>query len=223
VRLVLNQKAYTPKEERDVLSALGRGLREEFPNPERVGCPDRDVISAIAGHRMPLPEAQKYLDHLGACSPCYRDFLELQRKYRQHRARMIFAAAASVLIVVGLATWAVLRQQNKQIASAVVDLRDRSIARGTEPSLSERPLEISRVVSRLEIYLPLGSGDGAYDVRVTTRRGETIFAGTSEAVVSGGITHLQVEADFSASKPGLYDLQLRKRGAEWASYPLKIK
>ena len=45
---------------------------------------------------------------------------------------MIFAVAASILIVVGLATWAVLRQHNQQIARAVIELRDRSMTRGTE-------------------------------------------------------------------------------------------
>ena len=103
---------------------MGRGLRDEFPNPERVGCPGREVISAIAGHRMPLSEAQTYLDHLTACSPCYRDFLELQAKYRKRRARMIFALAASVLIVVGLA-----------INLAVTYLRRRSERRAVRPIL----------------------------------------------------------------------------------------
>src|SRR5689334_1352000 len=47
--------------------------------------------------------------------------------------RMIFAVAASILIVVGVTTWAVPCQNNEHLARAVVDLRDRSMARGTEP------------------------------------------------------------------------------------------
>jgi hypothetical protein len=82
---------------------LGRGLRAEFPNPERVGCPGREIVAAIAAHRMPLSQAESYLDHLTSCSPCYRDFLQLQTEYRKRRTRMIFAVAASVLIVAGLA------------------------------------------------------------------------------------------------------------------------
>jgi hypothetical protein len=205
-----------------VLAALGRGLKDEFPNPERVGCPGREVIAAIAAHRMPLSEAQTYLDHLGACSPCYRDFLGFQAKYRQRRTRTIFAVAASVLIVVGLATWAILRPHNRQIASAVVDLRDRSMARGTEPPTTEPPLEIPRNVSQLEIYLPLGSSEGPYDVRVTSVLGEPLISGSGEAKLERGLTRLHVNLSTSAS-PGKYLLQIRRHGAEWVSFSAQIR
>jgi hypothetical protein len=109
---------------------------------------------------MPLNEAETWLDHLGSCSPCYRGFLQLQTQHRQRRTRMIFAVAASVLIVVGLATWAMLRQHDQRFARAVVDLRDRSISRGTEPPPTEPPIEIGRDISALDIYLPLGPATG---------------------------------------------------------------
>jgi len=206
-----------------VLTALGRGLRDEFPNPERIGCPDHEIVAAIAAQRMPLSQAERFLDHLTSCSPCYRDFLGLQAKYRQRRTRMIFAVAASVLIVVGLATWAMMRRHNnEQIVRAVVDLRDRSIARSTEPPPNETPIEIGRNVSRLDIYLPLGTSDGSYDVRVTTAKGDVLFSGTAVAAVEAGVTSLRVDANFSSASAGLYVLQLRKFGSEWTSYPLRI-
>ena len=71
--------------------------------------------------------------------------------------RMIFAVAASVLIVVGLATWAMLRQHNNEQIAAVIDLRDRSMARGIEPPPTEPPMEIPRNASHLEIYPTFGN------------------------------------------------------------------
>ena len=171
-----------------------------------------------------MAQAESYLDHLTSCSPCYRDFLQLQADYRQRRTRMILAVAASVLIVVGLATWAMLRLHDQQIARAVVDLRDRSIARGTEPPPSEPPLEIPRSVTQLEIYLPLGSSDGPYDVRITPVHSETpLFSGTGGANLDQGLTVLRVDIGTSLARPGNYLLQLRRPASEWVSFALRIR
>ena len=173
---------------------------------------------------MPLSEAQKYLDHLGACSPCYRDFLELQAKYRQRRARMIFAVAASVLIVAGLATWAILRRHsNEQVAHAVVDLRGRSMARGTEPPPTEPPLEIPRNASHLDIYLPLGSSDGPYDVRITSLQGEPLVLGSGEAKTEQGLTLLRANLRTSSASPGNYLLHIRRHDSDWVSFSVEIR
>jgi hypothetical protein len=208
-----------------VLGVLGRGLRDEFPNPERIGCPGREIVAAIAAHKMPLSQAESYLDHLTSCSPCYRDFLQLQREHRQRRTRMIFAVAASVLIVAAIATWAAIRgHDNVQVAqSVVVDLRNDSMARGTEPLPSEPPLEISRSVSHLDIYLPLGSSDGPYDFRISTTREEVLRTGSGFAKVQEGITALPVDVNLSSVSPDLYILQIRKVGSEWNSYSLRLR
>lgn len=202
---------------------MGRGLKDEFPNPERVGCPGREIVAAIAAHRMPLSEAEPYLDHLTSCSPCYRDFLRLQTEYRQRRTRMIFAVAASVLIVVGLATWAMLRQQDQKFARSVVDLRGRSMTRGTERPPTEPPLEIPRNVSQLEIYLPLGSSEGLYDVRVASVQGEPLLSRTGTAKVEQGLTVLRLDMKMSLARPGNYLLQIRRPASEWGSFPLQVR
>lgn len=171
-----------------------------------------------------MSKAEPYLDHLTSCSPCYRDFLQLQAQYRQRRTRMIFAVAASVLIVAALATWIVIRRHDSQLLaqSAVIDLRDRSTARGTEPPPNEPPIEIGRNVSQLDVYLPLGSSDGPYDIRIVTAQGEAVFTGAGVAKVREGITSLTVDAHLSSISPGPYTLQLRKFGSEWNSFPLRV-
>ena len=133
---------------------------------------------------------------------------------------MIFAVAASVLIVVGLATWAMLRRHNNEQIAGVIDLRDRSMARGTEPPPTEPPLEIPRNASHLDIYLPLGSSDGPYDLRVTTVRGELLFSGPGEAKLKKGVTTLRVDLRMSLARPGNYLLEIHQAHIRMGFVPL---
>ena len=75
---ILNAMEYSESDEERFLQVLERGLLEEFPNPTRTGCPSAEVLQSIASHKMPLPEAEKWLDHLTSCSPCYKDFCEIR-------------------------------------------------------------------------------------------------------------------------------------------------
>ena len=219
----LNGKGYSTAEEKRILDALGRGLLKEFPNPNRVGCPGSEVLKQIASRGMPLSEAEPWLNHLGSCSPCYRDFSQLRSAHRQRRTRMNLAAAASVLIVVGLTTWAILHQHNQQIVRAVIDLRERSMARGTEPAPSEQPLDILRDASLLDIYLPLGSDEASYDVRITSVDGEQLLSRSGEAKLSDGLAVLRIHLGRRLLSRGTYVLQIRKQGSEWVSFPLRIR
>ena len=109
----LNAKGYSERDEKRILDALGRGLLKEFPNPDRAGCPGSDVLRKIASHEMPLPEAEKWLDHLTSCSPCYGDFSQFQAAHQRRRTQTLLAIAASILIVVGVAGWVLLFKHNE--------------------------------------------------------------------------------------------------------------
>ncbi|HEV3481215.1 MAG TPA: hypothetical protein VGR97_02685 [Candidatus Acidoferrales bacterium] len=136
---------------------------------------------------------------------------------------MVLAVAASVLIVVGLATWALLRPHGQQTARAVIDLRDRSMARGNEPPPSETPLEIPKNVAALDIYLPLGSGEGSYDVRVISANGESLLSATGEAKLDHGLTILNIDVGPRLSRPGNYIFQVRRQQSEWGSFALHVR
>src|SRR5689334_6702413 len=154
----LNGKTYSRRDEGRILDVLGRGLLKDFPNPERIGCPGTDVLKKIASHEMPLSEADKWLNHLGSCSPCYADFQRLQGAHERRQRRLLLGAAAGIVLAAAVTGWAVLhrRTENMTAQTAVLDLRDRSISRGTEANPAEPPLEIGRTVSHVKIYLPLG-------------------------------------------------------------------
>ena len=221
----LKGQGYFERDEKRILNALGRGLLNEFPNPERAGCPGRDVLKRIASHEMPLTEAEKWLDHLGSCSPCYADFNRFQEARESRRREMALAVAAGILLAVAVTGWALLhkRSENLTAQTAVLDLRRRSIARGAESNPSEPPLEISRNVSRLKIYLPIGSAEGDYDIRIVTPEERTLWAAEGKARKQEGFTSLTVDIKLSSASPGLYVLQLQKSGSEWTSYPLRVE
>jgi hypothetical protein len=207
------------------LDALGRGLLKEFPNPERTGCPGSDVLKRIASNRMPLAEAEKWLNHLGSCSPCYKDFSELRKGREVQRNRTMVAIAASILVAVGIASWVFVQRHNETLVAqtAVLDLRSRSVSRSPEPNPGEQPLELRRGFSQLNIYLPLGSPEGAYEVRIVTTSGASILKTGGTAQLNDGITLLQVRGNLAFAQPGQYILQIRKAPSEWNSYPLVLR
>lgn len=221
----LNAKGYSERDEKVILDALGRGLLKEFPNPDRAGCPSSDVLKRIASHEMPLTEAEKWLDHLTSCSPCYGDYSQFQAAYQSRRTRTLLAIAASILIVACLAGWAFFLRHNEPLVAqtAVVDLRNRSIPRGTEPNPAEPPLEISRAATSWNIYLPLGSSEGQYDIRIVTPSGELLFEAGGTAKLTNQITSFQIPTRVLASRSGRCVLQIRKTGSEWNSYPLLLR
>jgi hypothetical protein len=221
----LNGKAYSDRDERRILDALGRGLLKEFPNPDRAGCPGSDVLKRIVSHEMPLAEAEKWLDHLTSCSPCYGDFTELQAGYRQRRMQTALAIAASILIVVGVAGWALFFKQKGPpvVQTAVLDLRNRSVPRGGEANPGEQPLEVSRGVKRLNVYLPLGSAEGPYELRIAPTGGSAVFATSGVASLKDGVTSIQADADLSSVSPGQYVFQVRRPDSEWSSYSLLLR
>ncbi len=221
----MNARGYSERDERRILDALGRGLLREFPNPDRAGCPGSDVLRRIASHAMPLAEAEKWLDHLTSCSPCYRDFSELQAGYRHRRMQTILAIAASILIVVGVAGWALFFKQKGPpvVQTAVLDLRNRSLARGGEPTPGEQPLEVRRGVKHLNVYLPLGSAEGPYELRIATTTGSAIVTTNGVASLKDGVTSIEAAVDLSSASPGRYVLQVRRPTSEWNSYPLFLR
>ncbi len=173
---------------------------------------------------MPLDEAEKWLDHLGSCSPCYSDFSQFREAYELRRKRTLLAVAASILIVAGIASWVLIQRHNESLVAqtAVLDLRKRSLSRGAEPNPGEPPLDVNRSVSHLSIYLPLGSSEGQYEIRIATPSGESLVAASGTAKLKDHITSVQIAVSFSSARPGPYVLQVRRAGLEWNIYPLVV-
>jgi hypothetical protein len=221
----LNAKGYSAREEQRLLDALGRGLLKEFPNPERSGCPGPEVLKRIASRTMALDQAEKWLDHLGSCSPCYRDFSEYRKSHELLQKRKLLAIAASILVVAGIAGWVLLRRHNETLVAqtAVLDLRNRSVPRGTEPNPVEPPLIVNRAAAHWNIFLPFGSDAGPYDIRLLAGSGELLVSTKADAKLTGGVAEIQISVDLSSRSPGQCVLRLTRNGVTEISYEVELR
>jgi hypothetical protein len=174
---------------------------------------------------MPLKEAEKWLDQLTSCSPCYRDFSQLQNAQKLRRKRTWLAIAAAILVCAAVGGWALVRWHNgtQTVQTATLDLRDWSAARGAEPNPNLPPVELNRRASSLTILLPVGSEAGAYEIRVITRSEKSVLEANGTAELQNGITRLQVATRLRSLNSGSYVLQIRGAGLEWNSYPLLLR
>ena len=208
-----------------MLEILRQGLATEFPNPERIGCPGSSLLKGIAQGRVSLTEVEPWLDHLGSCSPCFQEFKEFRKQSTNQRRRVLalVATAALLLFAVGGWLWVRARHSVQTTDIAVLDLRERSVARGQNPSdTSQPPLEIPRTAKHLVLELPIGSKEGPYDVGLLTDTGDELLRATGTAELRDHINRLRVDVDLSSIRSGNYSLGIREPNLEWARYPVRV-
>ena len=223
---VLNTEQEFSAEEKRILNLLDKGLSTVFPNPGRVGCPEQSVLRGIAQHEIPLSQADRWLDHLSSCTPCFLDFRKLRAEATAAKRRVFqvaLATAAVLLIIIGGLLW--LRSRPVvQIATVTMDLRERSVARGEGPSEARQvPLELSRGAKHLILDLPIGSKEGSYEVALLSGSGEQIRSTTGIAQLENHTVILKAHIDFADVSSGLYFLAVRKRGMEWNRYLIRVR
>jgi hypothetical protein len=66
------KRAKTPLSEEKLLALGRKHFSEDFPNPERRGCPPKDQLRLLADD--PHMAKESALNHISSCSPCYRDY-----------------------------------------------------------------------------------------------------------------------------------------------------
>jgi hypothetical protein len=223
----------------DRVLAMDDELDEVFgganPNPGRVGCPPREVLSALARKQRPI-EDPAYL-HLAECSECYVEARALQRSTGSGArtfpsvARRMMAAAAIVLMIVG-ATWLlghVERHDTSPPGASVtsqaieLDLRRHAIERGDQSTPIEQPVLLPRGHLSITMLLPVGSESGEYELEFIDAKRQSRTSTTGTAVVRDFITTLQIELDLSALRPGPYQLRLRHRDEGWRIFSATLQ
>jgi hypothetical protein len=82
-----------------VRKELQAAALRDFPNPERTGCPDPDVLDGMSRRRVEMTQSQ--LHHITHCSPCLQTFLSVREEIRKRRAvRLKIAAAVGAAIAI---------------------------------------------------------------------------------------------------------------------------
>ena len=207
------------------MDLLARGLSREFPNPQRVGCPGPAILKSMALHKLPLSEADPWLDHLASCSPCFQEFTEIRKRQTSQRRRTPMWLAAAAIVLLAFAGWLWVRTHPSAQTAAVIvlDLRGRAAVRGEgTPETSQPPLEVSRSARSLTLELPIGSNEGAYDVALLNPSGAELFRTSATAKLENHIVVLRADVDLAGVSPGSYFLGVRQPGLEWTRFSIRL-
>ena len=65
--------------EAELLEAFDRWIHEQHPNPERIGCPERETLVALVLAKTKF-EDEYTLEHIGQCGACLDELLEIKRE-----------------------------------------------------------------------------------------------------------------------------------------------
>lgn len=207
---------------KEVRRILQQAALRDFPNPDRVGCPSKDTLNAMARRRRATSEAE--LHHITHCSPCFATFLEIRRSIRkQHLTYTALGVACAALILcVSLALHVRITRQPIPVI-AHWDLENSSLTRGMADQPQAR-LEVPAKRGKIIVRLPLGSDDGQYDIEIWTAH-ETrsvIRKARGVAAIHDGHTNLVIQMDLSTVGGGNYFLAFRHADASWHMMPIVI-
>jgi hypothetical protein len=65
--------------EKELLEAFEKIIHEDFPNPQRIGCPGGDALRRLAEGSGHFPQT-RLVAHIRQCAPCFDELRELRRK-----------------------------------------------------------------------------------------------------------------------------------------------
>jgi hypothetical protein len=207
----------------DADELFGRG----YPNPDRLGCPPREVLVSLARRERPIDDPA--YDHLKECSPCYLEGRAIQQAdaLQQRRRILTWAAAAALILGTGSATWFWTTRENGVVFSgtrlrAELDLRPYAITRG-EPQPVLPPLVLPRGDLMLTLLLPTGSEPGQYEVQVKDSNATTRASARGNAELRQYVSTLEVAVSVGELSPGMYSLAVRRDGNEWQQFPVRLE
>ena len=230
------EQSYTQAKE-----ILQQAILRDYPNPERRGCPGFNVLRRLASFDLPQTSDPAW-EHVIHCSPCYAEFLgfraetKVVRRRGRQRMRLIFAAAAVVIVLCGM--WLAGRQflgprgqVPPQIAAnvpptpAYLDLEPIEISRGGSDGEGKHSNLVLPVGDLdLRIRLPIGSEDGRYQVQILSQPGGRPLAfGQGAAALEEHSVLLTTRLNLKGLKPGNYYMAFRRVNLDWAMLPLELK
>jgi hypothetical protein len=198
---------------------FGRG----YPNPDRVGCPSRDDLIALARRERPIGDPA--YDHIKECSPCYLEGRAIQEADARRRRILTWAAAAVLAVAAGTGVWMLTSGSGPVDAEvqAQLDLRPYAVVRGESQSTERPALRLPRGRALLTLLLPTGSEPGTYDVEIRDSGAVSRASARGEADIRNHVTVLDATVTTGSLSPGAYQLAVRHAGDGWQEFPLRIE
>ena len=210
---------------------FGEALRDallagRFPNPNRDGCPQPNLLQKMAAKRDTLPVGDPTHVHVMQCSPCYQQLEGYRTQYRRRRA-LVAAAAVIVVLASGLGiyhAWPGLFSRNQPELSRVVDLRPFTVQRSDRPANAVLPaVRLPASLVRTVFYLPVGVEPGPYEIRVLDSELKTRASATANAEIENFQTVIHTRLDLEGLAPGKYTLLMRRPAEDWRQFPLVVE
>jgi len=236
----MSDRALMRREEAKFLKAAQRVLQQGgFPNPERTGCPDKSTLKAIAFREISPDQVMDWIDHLGFCSPCYKEYAVLRRQVLSRRWIRFAAIAACITVGLTIGIWLWIggwrqhsvggrgeiarREESGSYQPYLLDLRNRVVLRGEESIPDETPIELPRRRLSLSIYLPIGSEAGKYEFEFAQEPEKPLVRAEDVAGLRDGIAAFNVKVNLESLRPGPYLACIRRTGRSWRYYRVVLK
>ena len=223
----MRDQAPARREEMRLIKAYQRVvLGGGFPNPERAGCPGNEILRAMAFRKLGVDQVNDWIEHLGTCSPCFREYTELRRQVVWRRRAAYLSIAAAIIVVLSLGWWR-WRSGSQTVITAhnhiVADIRSPLVLRGDQGP-GKGPLVFQRGFDDVTFYFPEGSRAGTYKVAILGQEfGEPLTRASGKATIESHMTTMNVTLDLSRIAPGYYLVGIRPLGTDWSYYPVIVK
>ena len=217
----------------EIQRLLQQSILDNYPNPERRGCPGNAVLLDVARRTFPIHDT--YWEHATHCSPCFAEFLTFRRELANSRKRLVWrnrVVLGSVLAAaaIGVLIWRGVRAPAPTVTDAEfnVDMRPFSVSRGessSRPPATQYCGILTTNRGRLNVILPVGAPEGQYEVRLMDNDLRSVSAsGTAAATLNDHLNRLSVTFDLTRIQPGNYFLLSRPaNGVGWMSCPVLVR
>jgi hypothetical protein len=211
---------------------LQDSILNEYPNPERKGCPGDSIVRSLAERASDEDiENDRNWHHLTHCSECYREFLDLRLRMKgdaKRRNLLVRLGAAAVLVLaIGLFFWygrrtgpTPQRPQNAELAYSKVTIDIPAMTR-SETARGNSPIVLQPKPTELTVNFPVGSKAGEYEFRLL-KDGQQIFAARAAAILNG-ITAFTIKVDLSAVPSGSYSMSVQQPPWDWTYVPVIVQ
>ena len=218
---------FSPSEIEQLRRVFQEAALNDFPNPNRVGCPpDKTVLKAIAAKTLPLSDPA--WRHTARCSPCFREVkaFEAAAKTASNRWKAALATAAVVLVAAALFFFRdrYLPRPSVTVETATMDLRRYSAFRreGEKPGDGKAPVTLNRGHLTVTVLLPVGAEAGRYEYKVLNDGLQMVLSGEGDAKFENHSATLTAQLDTGKLPSGNYSFWLRQPGFDWRSYQIEI-
>jgi hypothetical protein len=228
--------------ETKLLQAARQYIEAAFPNPDRVGCPGRDRLEALARRKCRLGDELADVDHVVHCSACFVEYHTIRTALRRKRFALV-GTLVGVGVLITLSSIflsshhppdprSVQKETPGDVAKelplkASIDLRPFAPDRGDSPKRSGRqatPISLQRGNLSLTIQLPVGSDEGAYVVQLLDPSGAQRLESAGTATIQNYVTTLEVPLDLRVMLPGPFRLTVRRHGGPASiSCPVEVR